>query len=174
MDIRSADENDFEELRSFYIIMNEVITKRHHNYHEENPYFPSDQMMLKAIKGGYQYIGIEDNKIVAAMMADHECDDSYMHAKWLVDAAKDEFLVLHALRVLPEYSGRGYARQLMNCVIEQGKATGQKSLRLDVLEGYEDPLRLYAPLGFQHVDTVEILYEDIGIPKRFCLLEKVL
>lgn len=174
MIIRLAHKEDFEELRSFYIIMNEVINKRTDFYDENNTYFPSDEMMLEAIEDQFQYVGIEDGKIVAAMIGNHNCDEAYKKAAWQVEASEKEFLVLHALRVLPEYGGRGYAKKMLRFLIDHAKESGQKAIRLDVLEGYEGPLKMYTGLGFQYIDTMEIFYEDIGKPVRFKLLEKVI
>ena len=91
-----------------------------------------------------------------------------------VEASKEEFTVLHALRVLPEYGGRGYAKQMLRFLLDHAKESGQKAIRLDVLEGYEGPLKMYTGFGFQYIDTMEIFYEDIGKPVRFKLLEKLL
>lgn len=174
MIIRLAELSDFEELRRFYIIMNEVINKRTDFYNEDNAYFPSDEMMLEAIEDGFQYVGIEDGKIVAAMIGNHSCDDAYRKAVWKVEASDEEFIVLHALRVLPEYGGRGFAKQMLRFLIDHARETGQKAIRLDVLEGYEGPFKMYSGFGFEYIDTMEIFYEDIGKPVRFRLLEKVL
>lgn len=164
MIIRLAEKEDFIELREFYIVMNEVINKRTDLYDENHPYFPSDEMMQDAIADRFQYVGIEDGKIVAAMIGNHSCDDAYMKAAWQVEASKEEFTVLHALRVLPEYGGRGYAKQMLRFLLDHAKESGQKAIRLDVLEGYEGPLKMYTGFGFQYIDTMEIFYEDIGKP----------
>ena len=78
MNIRLAEKEDFIELRNFYIVMNEVINKRTDLYDENHPYFPSDEMMQDAIANSFQYVGIEDGKIVAAFIGNHSCDDAYM------------------------------------------------------------------------------------------------
>lgn len=174
MIIRFATVEDFDELKQFYIFMNEVINRTTKHYDEKNAYFPSDEMMINAIENEYQYIGIEDDRIVAALIGSPDCDDSYKKVHWQVEAGDDEVRIIHALRVLPEYSGRGYAKRLIGFLLGHAKENGQKAIRLDVLDGYERPLRMYTELGFAYIDTVEILYEDIGKPERFKLLEKIL
>lgn len=173
MEIREANPGDFEALKSFYARMNEIINTRTHVFHPENAVFPSDEMVMNAIAHHQQFVGIQDGVIAAACIADHSCDDAYHRIIWQTDASPEEFWVLHALRVLPEYEGRGLAKQMLSHLISLARAQGQKAIRLDVLEGY-DVVHLYHSFGFRHVDTVEILYEDIGYPKRFCLLEKVI
>ena len=171
MQIRQARPEDLDELRTFYIRMNEVINVRNNDFDPDNAVFPSDEMIRKAIANGEQFVGIEDGMIVAGAIVNNECDDAYFNVKWKVAAEKDEFWVLHALRVAPEYEGRGFAKQMLAFLIELAPKRGRKSIRLDVLEGYAVE-RLYYPFGFEYIDTVEILYADIGHPKRFRLFER--
>lgn len=172
MQIRYAVEADLGELIPFYVRMNEVINLRTDHYDPENAVYPSEAMIAAAIAEKGQLIGIEEDRIVAACIISHQCSETYSTVKWQVDAAEDEVWVLHALRVAPEAEGRGYAKQLLAHLIDLAPRRGQKAIRLDVMEGYSVE-RLYRQLGFRYIDTVEILYEDIGFPKRFRLLEKV-
>lgn len=171
MQIRQARTEDFDELKTFYIRMNEVINVRNNHFDPDNAVFPSDEMIQNAIAHAEQFVGIEDGIIVAGAIVNNECEDAYYGVKWKVEAGMDEFWVLHALRVAPEYEGRGFAKQMLAYLIELAPKRGRKAIRLDVLEGYAVE-RLYYPFGFEYVDTVEILYDDIGYPKRFRLLER--
>ena len=65
-------------------------------------------MIKDVMKERNQFIGIEDGRIVAAYIMNHDRDEAYHAVKWLIDANDNETVVLHALRVLPEYGGRGY------------------------------------------------------------------
>lgn len=96
-----------------------------------------------------------------------------MTIRWQVIARPDEVWVLHALRVLPEYEGRGFAKALIAFLITLAAERGKKAIRLDVLEGYGVD-RLYRHFDFQEMDTVEIFYEDIGHPERFRLFERAI
>lgn len=51
---------------------------------------------------------------------------------------------------------------------------GQKAIRLDCIEGNDIPQKMYQSLGFQYIDSVRIIYPDIGVPKRFHLYEILL
>lgn len=57
-------------------------------------------MIKDAIKERNQFIGIEDGRIVAAYIMNHDRDEAYHAVKWLIDANDNETVVLHALRVL--------------------------------------------------------------------------
>ena len=136
--------------------------------------FPSDEMVKNAIAEKDQFIGIEDGQIVAAYIMNHDCDEAYHTVQWLTDAEDKEMVVLHALRVLPEYGGRGYSKQLVQHAIDTARERGLKSIRLDCIEGNDIPQKMYMSFGFAYVDTVEITYADIGIPRKFLLYEFVL
>lgn len=136
--------------------------------------FPSDEMVKNAIAEKDQFIGIEDGQIVAAYIMNHDCDEAYHTVRWLTDAKDKEMVVLHALRVLPEYGGRGYSKQLVQHAIDTARERGLKSIRLDCIEGNDIPQKMYMSFGFAYVDTVEITYVDIGIPRKFLLYEFVL
>ena len=49
-----------------------------------------------------------------------------------------------------------------------------KSIRLDCIEGNDIPQKMYMSFGFKYVDKVEIIYVDIGVPRKFLLYEFVL
>ena len=171
MKIRDAQPEDFSELRTFYIRLNEVINIRNNNLNPDNPPYPSDELIRGAVAKQEQLVGVEDGQIVAACIVNNECQDAYTKANWRVPAGKDEFWVLHALRIAPEYEGRGFAKQMLSHIIDRAKERGIKAIRLDILEDYSVQ-RLYYRFGFQYIETVDLLYEDIGYPKRFKLLEK--
>ena len=136
--------------------------------------FPSDEMVKNAIAEKDQFIGIEDGQIVAAYIMNHDCDEAYHTVRWLTDAEDKEMVVLHALRVLPEYGGRGYSKQLVQHAIDTARERGLKSIRLDCIEGNDIPQKMYMSFGFKYVDKVEITYVDIGVPREFLLYEFVL
>ena len=169
--IRCAEEKDFRELRQCYDHMCEVLGEKDFLPEGDKGGFPSDEMVKNAITEKDQFIGIEDGQIVAAYIMNHDCDEAYHTVRWLTDAEDKEMVVLHALRVLPEYGGRGYSKQLVQHAIDTARERGLKSIRLDCIEGNDIPQKMYMSFGFAYVDTVEITYADIGIPRKFLLYE---
>ena len=83
-------------------------------------------------------------------------------------------MILHALRVLPEYAGRGYSKKLVEHAIQRAKAQRQRAIRLDCIEGNDVPQKMYMSFGFHYIDTVEITYADIGVPRKFLVFELLL
>ena len=128
-------------------------------------------MVEAAIDGGDMFIGCEDQRIIAAYIMNHDADAAYDSVSWEVEASRDHAVVLHALRVLPEYGGRGYSKQLMEHAIRTARNRGEKAMRLDCLEDNPVPIAMYKSFGFKYIDTVEITYVDIGEPRRCALFE---
>lgn len=173
MKIREATEKDLQSLIAFYDKTNRFINERTGHYNPDNPVFPSTIMIENAIIKKELLVGIVDDEIIIACIVNHDCDDSYRSVHWISGAGTDEAFVLHALRILPEFEGCGYARKLLEFIIEYAEMREQKAIRIDVLEGYSAE-GFYLKFGFEYIDTVEIFYEDIGKNQRFRLLEKVI
>ena len=174
MIIREAITTDQDDLFRFYDEMCKVLDGKEFLPDGDKGGFPSREMVKNAILQHYQFIGIEDNHIVSAYIMSHECDIAYDAGNWYIQAQRNEISVLHALRVHPDYGGRGYAKELIAHAIVTAKDRGQKAIRLDVLVGNDVPKQMYLSYGFQYAGTVPITYEDIGTEMDFDLLELVL
>ena len=66
MKIVQATNDNLTELMSFYSVMCDVLGEKSFLPNGDKGGFPSQAMVEESIKGGCQFIGIEDNKIVAA------------------------------------------------------------------------------------------------------------
>ena len=174
MNIVQAEKKNLSEIMSFYRVMCEVLGEKSFLPDGDKGGFPSQTMVEDAINAGQQFIGIEDNKVMAAYILDHDCDAAYHTVSWNINATEKEVVILHALRVLPEYGGRGYSKQLVAHAIQTAKNWGQKAIRLDCIVGNDIPVKVYQSFGFKYIDTVNITYADIGVPMQFRLYELVL
>ena len=174
MKIKQASMCDFEKIISFYNVMCAVLGEKDFLPDGNKGGFSSQDMVRDAIYSGSQFIGVENDKIVAAYIMNHDCDNAYHTVQWHIDAAENEVVVLHALRVLPDYGGRGYSKQLVEHAIQTAKSWGQKAIRLDCIVGNDVPMKVYTSFGFEYVDTAAITYADIGVPMQFKLYELIL
>lgn len=174
MKIVQATNDNLTELMSFYSVMCGVLGEKSFLPNGDKGGFPTQAMVEESIKDRCQFIGIEDNKIVAAYILNHDCDSAYNTVHWQINAAKNEVVIMHALRVLPDYGGRGYSKQLIEHAIRTARSRGWKAIRLDCLKGNDIPVKIYQSYGFKYVDTVDITYVDIGIPMPFHLYELVI
>lgn len=173
MVITQADPLEFRQLMELYEAANDALHQKDFFPDSHQGVFPPPEMVKQAMEEGVQFVGIEDGRYVCAYILDHRCDPSYRSAPWRVEAAEGEYVVLHALRVLPDYVGNGFSKKLIDHALDTARSWGQKAVRLDVMEG-NGAEGLYCACGFVPVDTVEITYPDIGLPIRFRLLERAL
>ncbi|MDY5286359.1 MAG: GNAT family N-acetyltransferase, partial [Lentihominibacter sp.] len=72
MIIRYAEEKNFIELRQFYDVMCKVLSGKDFLPEGDKGGFPPDEMIKDAIKERNQFIGIEDGRIVAAYIMNHD------------------------------------------------------------------------------------------------------
>lgn len=174
MEIQEASLDQREEIMDFYTMMCRELEKKDFLPKGYKGGFPSLSMVTQAIEAHELYVGVEDGKIVAAYILNHEADAVYDSARWQKALPRDQVSILHALRVSPEHSGKGYASKLVEHSVEMARQKAQKSIRLDCIEGNHIPHKMYRDRGFVYVDTVEITYEDIGEPRKFLLFERLL
>lgn len=128
----------------------------------EKGVYPSDEYLRSSINNQELYIGTLDENIVCAMIVNHECNESYSKAEWSTRLKPNEITVIHALGVHPDFSRKGFAKEMVTKVIDIAKSTNQKAIRLDVLKGNTPAENLYLSAGFKYVDTIQMYYEDTG------------
>ena len=124
--------------------------------------YPSPGFLKTSIVNGELLIGMVENKVVAAMVLNHQCNEGYREFGWPTKVLDSEITVIHALGVHPKSKGKGYAKQMVNKAFEVAKRNRQKVIRLDVLEGNIPAERLYEGLGFKYMHTLKMFYEDTG------------
>lgn len=72
------------------------------------------------------YIGLEEGSIIAAMVLNHQYNEGYKKFNWQTKASEHEITVIHALGVLPEYSGKGYAKEMVKKRFKQLRTIARK------------------------------------------------
>ena len=174
MNIRIAGRPDYTEVMSFYDAMCRELGKRAFLHAGNQGGYPSADMVRAAIHERGLIIGEEQGMIITAIILNHDADPAYDNVKWRIEARPEQVMIMHALRVSPEFSGRGYGKRMVDYCIARAKNTGLKAIRLDTLDENTIAQKLYLSMGFSFVDTVEIEYKDIGEPRILYCYELVL
>ena len=169
-----AGQADYHEVMTFYEMMCEEMGKRSFLHAGNQGGYPSEQMVQDAIHDKGLIIGTEQDRIMAAVILNQSSDPAYASVNWQIKAEPEEVTIMHALRVSPEYSGRGYGKAMVEYSIMLSKNAGRKAIRLDTLDENTVAQKLYQTMGFCFVDTVEIEYKDIGEPRILFCYELVL
>ena len=160
--IEKCNLQDYLKVRSFYHSLIDEMKDSEFYIGWKKDIYPSPEFLKESIEQGNLYIGFEQDQIAAAMILNHECNDSYERFQWPTQAEKEEVMVIHALGVHPLYSGKGYAKQLVEFAIKIASENSQKVIRLDVLEGNVPAEKLYKSMGFTYLHTLPMYYEDTG------------
>lgn len=162
MDIRLAKKQEFGVVRHFYHSLIDAMEHAQYKPGWEKEVYPSDADLKRASASGELYIGLKNEQIISAMIVNHEANDGYIKVIWPTDASPEEVMVIHALGVHPDFSGRGFAKELVANALSIAKEQHQKAVRLDVLAGNIPAERLYVSMGFRYIDTLQMYYEDTG------------
>ena len=174
MIIREAKIEELDKVMDFYEMMCRELASKDFLPNGNKGGFPSLEMVTEAIKNSCLYVGEENGEIAAAYIMNNECDPAYDAVPWRVEADKKHAAILHALRVAPNYGGRGYAGRLVEHAAETARAKGRKAIRLDCLVENTIAHKLYLSHGFQIVGETEMYYEDIGERRKFLMFERVI
>lgn len=160
--IRAAGKEDDIPVRDFYYGLIDAMRDAEYKPGWEKDVYPSQEFLMKSIENHELYIGKTEERIIAAMVVNHEYNDGYKTVRWSVDAEDSELFVIHALGVHPGYAGKGIAKQLVRKAIELARENGIRTIRLDVLGGNIPAERVYTGMGFVYRDTLKMFYEDTG------------
>ena len=162
MEIRKARPHEFAAVRGFYHSVIDAMEGAEYGPGWKKGIYPADEELRRALESGTLFLGEEDSKACAAMVVNHEGNESYADAPWPTAAEPGEFAVIHMLCVHPACGGRGLGGQLVDHALDLARKTGQKCVRLDVLKGNLPANRLYEGRGFRYIGTLPMFYEDTG------------
>lgn len=136
---------------------------------------PGPELIATWITAGELYTVRDgaDNKILGAVVLNHDTADGYRHAAWAIDAPPEQVVVVHALGVLPERAGQGIARFILDATVDLARQQGMRAIRLDVYVDNTPALRLYTGYGFTDLGCHRLDYGTYDLTD-FHLCELVL
>jgi [ribosomal protein S18]-alanine N-acetyltransferase len=117
----------------------------------EEELFPGDAWSLESVTE--EVTGPHRHAFVA-------CDDDGAVIGYVVAMQVDDVLDLHRIAVVPPVRRTGVARALLSAVQEAGRAGGARRMLLEVSDGNEAALQLYAGAGFVEIDRRAGYYRD--------------
>jgi len=162
IEIRIANDKEYEQVRDFYYLLIDAMRDQEYKPGWKRDVYPTQDFLIGSIKNKELFVGEYNGNIVSCMVVNQEYNDGYKKIQWSVDAKDSEIFVIHALGVLPSFSGRGIAKQMVRKVIEVAQGNSIKAIRLDVLKENTPAERAYTKMGFAYIDTIQMFYEDTG------------
>lgn len=160
--IRIANNSEYEGVRDFYYDLTDSMRKAEYSPGWKKDVYPTQEFLVNSIKNKELFVVEEGDKIVACMVVNHKYNDGYKKIKWSVDVKDSKLLVIHALGVLPSFSGKGIAKRMVQKVIDLARENKIKTIRLDVLGGNIPAEKVYTKMGFIYRETIKMFYDDTG------------
>ena len=162
LQITRASAEEYSEVRYFYHSLIDAMQGSPFHPMWQKDIYPSPEDLLTAIRENSLFIGRAGRRIAAAMAVNQRCNEEYKTAQWRHNLQPDEFMVIHMLGVHSDFTGNGYAKQMVLFALNHARSADMKAVRLDVLKGNLPAEKLYGKLGFTHTDTRAMFYEDTG------------
>ena len=160
--IRAAENREYEKVLGFYDDLIDAMQGAEYAPGWEKGVYPAPDFLRRSIEHGELFLAEEEGILCAAMVVNHEYNESYRKIRFSLEVSDAELWVIHALGVHPRFARRGIAGELVRFVIARAEEEGIRTVRLDVLEGNLPAERTYPPLGFRYLDTIQMFYEDTG------------
>lgn len=135
--------------------------------------YPTRKDAEEGETAGELFVAEDGGKIIGTMMLREEQEPAARSARWQQALAEEEQLTIYTFAVLPERTGQGVGKALLEYAGKYAADRGKKALRLDVHDINMPAIRLYESCGFRHIDTVDLGYGKYGL-KWFRLYEKLL
>lgn len=132
--------------------------------------YPTRAFAENALREGTLYVLRENGGISASMVLNTEQAADYQKIDWKYPAGEKEALVIHTLVIPPSQARRGLGQKMVAFALEQARAMGCASFRLDTSARNEPARRLYERCGFRYAGKAEVLHQGV-IPGELIFLE---
>lgn len=163
MDFRQCKEDDFQRVNDFYRLVVKRLDETI-NYPKWSDEHPSKEYIADAIKAGTQYICLDDDEIIGAVILNENPDGYYEAGEWSVDLRRGEYLAVHVLAVHPDCAHKGVGTYLVRGCVRTAKQGGYKAIRLDTVPENTPANSLYLKNGFSYAGTKDLLRNYPEIP----------
>ena len=160
--VRPAQISEYDDVEKFYCELIDAIVGGEFTPEWEWGVYPCERLIKDSIEEQALYLAFLEDCLVGAMILNHDCIPDYDKGKWHIDASKDEIMFIHTLGVSKPHQGKGIAKQMLSSAIEICKEQALKTIRLDILAKNTPAEKLYSSMGFRHVASLKMFYEDTG------------
>lgn len=162
MELSPASKNEFLTVRDFYWETIDLMKGRTDTVGWKKGIYPSDRFIEESIDNGELYVIRRCDGFSACVILNSRWNEGYEGVPWSIECGNGDVLVPHALAVHPSLQGQGIGRKVVGDIIDIARASGMKTVRLDILDGNSAAEKLYTGMGFRFVRAKEMFYEDTG------------
>lgn len=170
--LKKAEINDAEKILKFYQDVIDSIENTEFRP-KWNDNYPDMEFIEKSIGKEELHICTKDDEIIACVVLNNRFDPEYININWNVDASSDEIIIIHTFAVSSNLTGKGIGKEIFSQIKNEAMKNNKKTIRIDIINGNVGAEKVFRKLGFEYVDTVEILHPVAGLEK-FHLYELVI
>lgn len=158
INFRQATPFDMEDLRRLYDEIIDAMDGAISYAQWKRGGYPSDSFLQSKSALGEMWVAEKDNRLVAAMVLNSECNPGYAQATWQVQCPPHEVMIIHTLGVSPKVQGQGVGKAMVQQAAAIARHRGCKCMRLDVIDTNPAAGKFYAGLGFRFLGRFELDY----------------
>lgn len=151
MRIRLAGEVDLAAVTTLYHEVSDAMIGSPYDCSWRRDMHPSDPFIARLVRDGGMFIAEDEDVIIAAVGIDHDLGHDYGSLSWQVDVPEDEVAVIHLLTVAPAWRGGGVSRVLLRTCLDEARARGMRTARLDATSNNAPAIALYESEGFKRI-----------------------
>ena len=163
MELIRCDMSRLTDVTVFYHKAVEYL-QTHINYPFWSSEHPSDESIKEAVERGEQYICVDNEEIVGALLLSEDPDGDYDAGYWSRELKRGEYLSVHVLAVSSECYKSGVGSFMVGECISIARSSGYKAVRLDIVPTNTPAERLYKKCGFVYAGTVDLNRPTAPIP----------
>lgn len=161
--IRRTNAEDLPAVMAFYTTMIDAMAGTDFDILWKHDEHPSHAFIRESVETGRAIIGLTDEgEIASALVIDHDAAPGYEKVAWRVPGPPERIGIMHAVATLPEYHGRGYARQMVNEAVRLAREAGLAAIHLDTFVTNVRAHGLYGTCGFTLIGAYPVFYDDLG------------
>jgi ribosomal protein S18 acetylase RimI-like enzyme len=160
--VRIAESGEFEKVRAFYFDMIDKLETEKYGPGWKKDIYPAPNELKDALRRRELYVLEIGERLGAVMILNSNRGDGYEKLEAESGIKGEDALLIHALGVGFDFQRKGIAAAMVRHAISVAKEKGCLAVRLDVLSGNIPAENLYPKLGFEHMYTVNMFYEDTG------------
>lgn len=164
VNLRNAEIEESEEILEFYRnVINSLEGTEFKTRWSER--YPNLEYIETGIQKGEVYVHTENGKIIACLALNNRFEPEYENIKWMTDAEPQEIIIIHAFAVDSDFAGKGIGKEIFNQIKENAIKNNQKTIRIDIIDGNLGAKKVFEKLGFEYVDSAEIVHRAVGLEK---------
>ena len=156
-EITLATADDIDEIEVFYNEINDHLAATTNYTNWARGFYPARADAELGVAAKCLFILRIDGALAASVILNHEANTVYDAAPWGIQAQNHETIFVHTLTVHPNFHKQGLASKLLHFAQDHARELGVKTIRFDVATKNIPAIALYEKLGFQYVDTVDLL-----------------